>query len=74
MMPTRYTLDVDLKSLITNEAVESSSKRTEARKVSACVATLPAKYVTISGVAYPWRHAHLRVMTAVSCLRNKMCT
>ncbi|DBA99054.1 hypothetical protein WJX82_011733 [Trebouxia sp. C0006] len=32
MMPTRYTLDVDLKSLITNEAVENSSKRTEARK------------------------------------------
>ncbi len=48
MMPTRYTLDVDLKSLITNEAVENSSKRTEARKVSARVSTLPPGYVTIS--------------------------
>jgi len=50
MMPTRYTLDVDLKSLITNEAVENSSKRTEARKVSAHVSTFPAEYVTISMV------------------------
>jgi hypothetical protein len=53
MMPTRYTLDVDLKGLITNEAVENSSKRTEARKVSAQTSgfvTLPAKYVTISMV------------------------
>lgn len=39
IMPTRYTLDVDLKSIVTQEAVENSSKRTEARKVSvqACV-------------------------------------
>lgn len=34
IMPTRYTLDVDLKSVVTQEAVENSSKRTEARKVS----------------------------------------
>ena len=33
-MPTRYTLDVDLKSVVTQEAIENSSKRTEARKVS----------------------------------------
>ena len=50
MMPTRYTLDVDLKSLITSEAVENSSKRTEARKVSAHVSILPAENVTISVV------------------------
>ena len=33
IMPTRYTLDVDLKSIVTQEALENSSKRTEARKV-----------------------------------------
>lgn len=34
IMPTRYTLDIDLKSIVTQEAVENSSKRTDARKVS----------------------------------------
>ena len=33
IMPTRYTLDIDLKSIVTQEALENSSKRTEARKV-----------------------------------------
>lgn len=32
-MPTRYTLEVDLKGLVTQEALENSTKRTEARKV-----------------------------------------
>ncbi|KAK9810065.1 hypothetical protein WJX72_004189 [[Myrmecia] bisecta] len=32
LMPTRYTLDVDLKSLVNTEVVENSTKRTEARK------------------------------------------
>lgn len=35
IMPTRYTLDTDLKGLVTTEAVENSSKRSEACKVSA---------------------------------------
>lgn len=34
IMPTRYTLDIDLKSIVTQEALENSSKKTEARKVS----------------------------------------
>ena len=33
MMPTRYTLDVDLKSIVTTDAVETTSKRKEARLV-----------------------------------------
>jgi large subunit ribosomal protein L27e len=32
MMPTRYTLDADLKSVITHESLENGSKRTEANK------------------------------------------
>ncbi|CAK0743452.1 60S ribosomal protein L27 [Coccomyxa viridis] len=32
LMPTRYTLDVDLKSLVTADVVENSSKRIEVRK------------------------------------------
>ena len=32
-MPTRYTLDVDLKSLVTADVVENSTKRIETRKV-----------------------------------------
>ncbi len=35
MMPTRYTLDVDLKNLVTPEALESATKKVEARKVRA---------------------------------------
>ena len=34
LMPTRYTLDVDLKGIVTQEALDNSTKRTEARKVS----------------------------------------
>ena len=33
LMPTRYTLEVDMKNLVTTEAVENSTKRKEARKV-----------------------------------------
>ena len=33
MMPTRYTLDVDLKGVVANDAAENSTKRLEARKV-----------------------------------------
>ena len=32
-MPTRYTLDVDLKSLVTADVVENNTKRIETRKV-----------------------------------------
>jgi len=32
LMPTRYTLDVDLKSLVTADVVENSTKRIETRK------------------------------------------
>mmetsp|Transcript_22535 Transcript_22535/g.58768 ORF Transcript_22535/g.58768 Transcript_22535/m.58768 type:complete len:136 (+) Transcript_22535:110-517(+) len=32
IMPTRYTLDVDLKSVVTPDVIENSTKRTEARK------------------------------------------
>ena len=33
-MPTRYTIDVDLKSVVTSDVMENSSKRTEACKAS----------------------------------------
>lgn len=33
IMPTRYTLDVDLKGLITPETSENSSKKSDANKV-----------------------------------------
>jgi hypothetical protein len=33
MMPTRYTLDLDLKPVIAADAVESGTKKVEARKV-----------------------------------------
>lgn len=32
MMPTRYTLEVDLKGVVTSECVDNSSKREEANK------------------------------------------
>eukprot|EP00877_Chromochloris_zofingiensis_P014832 jgi/Chrzof1/9602/Cz04g09100.t1 len=32
IMPTRYTLDVDLKGVVTPDILENSSKRVEARK------------------------------------------
>jgi ribosomal protein L14E/L6E/L27E len=35
LMPTRYTLDVDLKGVVGPESMENSSKKTEARKVRA---------------------------------------
>lgn len=34
MMPTRYTLDVDLKSIVTVDVVDNSTKRKEVRLVS----------------------------------------
>jgi Ribosomal L27e protein family len=34
MMPTRYTLDVDLKSVVSADSVDNSSKRKEASKVT----------------------------------------
>jgi hypothetical protein len=33
MMPTRYTLDVDLKGVVSGEVVDDSSKKTDANKV-----------------------------------------
>lgn len=33
IMPTRYTLDVDLKSVVTGEALDNATKKVEARKV-----------------------------------------
>ena len=33
LMPTRYTLEVDLKNLVTSEALENATKRKETRKV-----------------------------------------
>jgi len=33
MMPTRYTLDLDLKSAVPTDAVETSEKRKTARQV-----------------------------------------
>lgn len=33
MMPTRYTLDVDLKNVVTAEALETATKKEDARKV-----------------------------------------
>ena len=33
MMPTRYTLDVDLKAAVTQDVLDNSTKKQEARKV-----------------------------------------
>lgn len=33
MMPTRYTLDVDLKAVVTQDVLDNSTKKQEARKV-----------------------------------------
>ena len=33
MMPTRYTLDVDLKGVVTQDVIDNSTKKQEARKV-----------------------------------------
>jgi Ribosomal L27e protein family len=33
IMPTRYALEVDLKPVVTSEAVDNSSKRVDANKV-----------------------------------------
>lgn len=35
IMPTRYQLDVDLKTVVTSDKLENSTKRLETRKVSA---------------------------------------
>ncbi len=35
MMPTRYTLDVDLKSVVTQDVLDNASKKQEARKARA---------------------------------------
>jgi len=37
IMPTRYTLDVDLKSVVTNEKLDGTSKKIEARKETKAV-------------------------------------
>eukprot|EP00803_Ostreobium_quekettii_P002060 evm.model.scf_1352.2 EVM.evm.TU.scf_1352.2 scf_1352:13996-16242(+) len=34
MMPTRYALDVDLKNVVTSDAIENSTKKAEARKAA----------------------------------------
>ena len=38
MMPTRYTLDVDLKAVVTQDVLDNSTKKQEARKVRLPVA------------------------------------
>ena len=35
MMPTRYTLDVDLKSVVTQDVLDNKTKKGEAQKVCA---------------------------------------
>ena len=45
LMPTRYTLDVDLKSLVTPDVVENSSKRIAVRKVGAPVCKFACKHL-----------------------------
>ena len=37
MMPTRYTLDVDLKSAVPADVLDQEDKKDEARRVRACV-------------------------------------
>ncbi|KAL2630607.1 hypothetical protein R1flu_015299 [Riccia fluitans] len=37
IMPTRYTLDVDLKTVITNDKLDGTSKKIEARKETKAV-------------------------------------
>jgi large subunit ribosomal protein L27e len=33
MMPTRYTLDIELKGIVTNESVDNPAKKKDARTV-----------------------------------------
>lgn len=44
LMPTRYTLDMDLKSVVGADVTENSTKKTEARK--ACKKLLEDKFKT----------------------------
>ncbi len=44
LMPTRYTLDLELKGVVSNEALENSTKRKEANK--AAKALLEEKFKT----------------------------
>lgn len=57
IMPTRYTLDVDLKSTITSDVVENSTKKTEARKVSAPLLTNPLFPGHNSQFTFSWFYA-----------------
>jgi large subunit ribosomal protein L27e len=42
MMPTRYNLDLDLKSVVTPDVVDNSTKKVEARKVRDVLGVLHA--------------------------------
>jgi large subunit ribosomal protein L27e len=48
IMPTRYTLDIDLKGVVTAEALENSSKRTDANKVRAGQSALLEQCLVLS--------------------------
>lgn len=54
LMPTRYTLDVDLKSLVTADVVENSSKRIEVRKVRNLTCQ-PLQHGIVGNRAFPCR-------------------
>jgi hypothetical protein len=49
MMPTRYTLDLDLKDVVTPEALENSTKKVEARKVRGLTEERPLPHFSIAG-------------------------
>lgn len=50
IMPTRYTLDVDLKGVVTPETSDDSSKKTDANKVG----RVAASGVNTGSWMWPW--------------------
>ena len=57
IMPTRYTLDVDLKSLVTADVVDNSTKRKEVRTVRPCCPLALTSYVLeLLLPGHTWEH------------------
>ena len=79
MMPTRYTLDVDLKNLVTPEALESATKKVEARKVRmgvhvgdrCCTTGHGAWRDALAGGEWPFTRGHAWP-TAPSCAATQV--
>jgi hypothetical protein len=70
IMPTRYTLDVDLKSVVTTDAVDNSTKRTEARKVRNPTAQPPYSHASLASLYL--KHAST-LYHYFSIIRGSLC-